>query len=151
MKTDIEIARSIELVKIKQVARETGIPVEHISNYGRYIAKVDESQINEEKVQQSNLILVTAITPTKAGIGKTTVSIGLALGLNKIGKKTIVALREPSLGPCFGMKGGAAGGGYAQVLPMDKINLHFTGDFHAITSANNLLAAMLDNYPGVRF
>ena len=146
MKTDIEIARSIELVKIKQVARETGIPVEHISNYGRYIAKVDESQINEEKVQQSNLILVTAITPTKAGIGKTTVSIGLALGLNKIGKKTIVALREPSLGPCFGMKGGAAGGGYAQVLPMDKINLHFTGDFHAITSANNLLAAMLDNH-----
>ena len=122
MKTDIEIARSIELVKIKQVARETGIPVEHISNYGRYIAKVDESQIDEEKVQQSNLILVTAITPTKAGIGKTTVSIGLALGLNKIGKKTIVALREPSLGPCFGMKGGAAGGGYAQVLPMDKIN-----------------------------
>lgn len=107
MKTDIEIARSIELVKIKQVARETGIPVEHISNYGRYIAKVDESQINEEKVQQSNLILVTAITPTKAGIGKTTVSIGLALGLNKIGKKTIVALREPSLGPCFGMKGGS--------------------------------------------
>uniref|UniRef100_UPI003AB7152E formate--tetrahydrofolate ligase n=1 Tax=Phocaeicola sp. TaxID=2773926 RepID=UPI003AB7152E len=146
MKTDIEIARSIELVKIKQVARETGIPVEHISNYGRYIAKVDESQIDEEKVQQSNLILVTAITPTKAGIGKTTVSIGLALGLNKIGKKTIVALREPSLGPCFGMKGGAAGGGYAQVLPMDKINLHFTGDFHAITSANNLLAAMMDNH-----
>lgn len=125
MKTDIEIARSIELVKIKQVARETGIPVEHISNYGRYIAKVDESQIDEEKVQQSNLILVTAITPTKAGIGKTTVSIGLALGLNKIGKKTIVALREPSLGPCFGMKGGAAGGGYAQVLPMDKINSSF--------------------------
>ena len=116
MKTDIEIARSIELVKIKQVARETGIPVEHISNYGRYIAKVDESQIDEEKVQQSNLILVTAITPTKAGIGKTTVSIGLALGLNKIGKKTIVALREPSLGPCFGMKGGAAGGGYAQEM-----------------------------------
>ena len=110
--------------RFKQVARETGIPVEHISNYGRYIAKVDESQIDEEKVQQSNLILVTAITPTKAGIGKTTVSIGLALGLNKIGKKTIVALREPSLGPCFGMKGGAAGGGYAQVLPMDKINLH---------------------------
>lgn len=146
MKTDIEIARSIELVKIKQVARETGIPVEHISNYGRYIAKVDESQINEEKVQQSNLILVTAITPTKAGIGKTTVSIGLALGLNKIGKKTIVALREPSLGPCFGMKGGAAGGGYAQVLPMEKINLHFTGDFHAITSAHNMIAALLDNY-----
>ena len=146
MKTDIEIARSIELVKIKQVARETGIPVEHISNYGRYIAKVDESQINEEKVQQSNLILVTAITPTKAGIGKTTVSIGLALGLNKIGKKTIVALREPSLGPCFGMKGGAAGGGYAQVLPMDKINLHFTGDFHAITSAHNMISAGWGDY-----
>ncbi len=147
MKTDIEIARSIELVKIKQVARETGIPVEHISNYGRYIAKVDESQINEEKVQQSNLILVTAITPTKAGIGKTTVSIGLALGLNKIGKKTIVALREPSLGPCFGMKGGAAGGGYAQVLPMDKINLHFTGDFHAITSAHNMIFGLVGQLP----
>ena len=146
MKTDIEIARSIELVKIKQVARETGIPVEHISNYGRYIAKVDESQINEEKVQQSNLILVTAITPTKAGIGKTTVSIGLALGLNKIGKKTIVALREPSLGPCFGMKGGAAGGGCAS-FAMDKINLHFTGDFHAITSAHNMISALLDNLP----
>ena len=129
------------------MARETGIPVEHISNYGRYIAKVDESQINEEKVQQSNLILVTAITPTKAGIGKTTVSIGLALGLNKIGKKTIVALREPSLGPCFGMKGGAAGGGYAQVLPMDKINLHFTGDFHAITSSHNMISAFVGQLP----
>ena len=147
MKTDIEIARSIELVKIKQVARETGIPVEHISNYGRYIAKVDESQINEEKVQQSNLILVTAITPTKAGIGKTTVSIGLALGLNKIGKKTIVALREPSLGPCFGMKGGAAGGGYAQVLPMDKINLHFTGEFHAITSRSQYDFSLVGQLP----
>ena len=146
MKTDIEIARSIELTKIKQVARETGIPVEHISNYGRYIAKVDEDQVDEERVKQSNLILVTAITPTKAGIGKTTVSIGLALGLNKIGKKAIAALREPSLGPCFGMKGGAAGGGYAQVLPMDKINLHFTGDFHAITSAHNMISALLDNY-----
>lgn len=146
MKSDIEIARSIELTKIKQIARETDIPVEHISNYGRYIAKVDESLIDEEKVQKSNLILVTAITPTKAGIGKTTVSIGLALGLKKIGKKAIVALREPSLGPCFGMKGGAAGGGYAQVLPMDKINLHFTGDFHAITSANNMISALLDNY-----
>ena len=133
-------------LKLNRWLGETGIPVEHISNYGRYIAKVDESQIDEEKVQQSNLILVTAITPTKAGIGKTTVSIGLALGLNKIGKKTIVALREPSLGPCFGMKGGAAGGGYAQVLPMDKINLHFTGDFHAITSAHNMISALLDNY-----
>lgn len=146
MKSDIEIARSIELVKIKQIARDYDIPVEEISNYGRYIAKVSESLIDEEKVKRSNLILVTAITPTKAGIGKTTVSIGLALGLNKIGKKAICALREPSLGPCFGMKGGAAGGGYAQVLPMDKINLHFTGDFHAITSAHNMIAALLDNY-----
>ena len=146
MKSDIEIARSIELTKIKQIAREYGIPVEEISNYGRYIAKVPETLIDEEKVKKSNLILVTAITPTKAGIGKTTVSIGLALGLNKIGKKAFCALREPSLGPCFGMKGGAAGGGYAQVLPMERINLHFTGDFHAITSAHNMIAALLDNY-----
>lgn len=146
MKSDIEIARSIELTKIKQVARDYDIPVEEIHNYGRYIAKVPETLIDEEKVKQSNLILVTAITPTKAGIGKTTVSIGLALGLTKIGKKAICALREPSLGPCFGMKGGAAGGGYAQILPMDKINLHFTGDFHAITSAHNMIAALLDNY-----
>ena len=146
MKTDIEIARSIELKKIKKVACDAGIPVDEISNYGRYIAKVPEYLINEEKVKQSNLILVTAITPTKAGIGKTTVSIGLALGLNKIGKNAIVALREPSLGPCFGMKGGAAGGGYSQVLPMENINLHFTGDFHAITSAHNMITALLDNY-----
>ena len=146
MKSDIEIARSIELEKIKQVARETGIPSEEIHNYGRYIAKVPETLVDDEKVKKSNLILVTAITPTKAGIGKTTVSIGLALGLNRIGKKAIVALREPSLGPCFGMKGGAAGGGYAQVLPMEKINLHFTGDFHAITAAHNMISALLDNY-----
>lgn len=146
MKTDIEIARSVELKKIKKVACDAGIPVDEISNYGRYIAKVPEHLINEEKVRQSNLILVTAITPTKAGIGKTTVSIGLALGLNKIGKKAIVALREPSLGPCFGMKGGAAGGGYSQVLPMENINLHFTGDFHAITSAHNMITALLDNH-----
>ena len=146
MKSDIEIARSIQLKKIKQVADETGIPREGIENYGRYIAKVDGNLIDENQVKQSNLILVTAITPTKAGIGKTTVSIGLALGLKKLGKKAIVALREPSLGPCFGMKGGAAGGGYAQVLPMEKINLHFTGDFHAITSAHNMISALLDNY-----
>lgn len=146
MKSDIEIARSIELTKIKQIARDYDIPVEEIHNYGRYIAKVPETLIDDEKVEKSNLILVTAITPTKAGIGKTTVSIGLALGLNRIGKKAICALREPSLGPCFGMKGGAAGGGYAQVLPMEKINLHFTGDFHAITSAHNMIAALLDNY-----
>ena len=146
MKTDIEIARNTPLVNIEQIAQEAGIPAESVNPYGRYMAKVDEHLIDDNKVKESNLILVTAITPTKAGIGKTTVSIGLALGLNKIGKKTMVALREPSLGPCFGMKGGAAGGGYTQVLPMDKINLHFTGDFHAITSANNMIAALLDNY-----
>lgn len=146
MKTDIEIARSIELKRIERIAESVGINEENISTYGRYMAKVDEKLIDEEKVNKSNLILVTAITPTKAGIGKTTVSVGLSLGLNKIGKKAIVALREPSLGPCFGMKGGAAGGGYAQVLPMEKINLHFTGDFHAITSANNMISALLDNY-----
>ena len=146
MKSDIEIARSIELKKIKCVAESIGIPRDEVENYGRYIAKIPEHLIDEEKVKQSNLILVTAITATKAGIGKTTVSIGLALGLNKLGKKAIVALREPSLGPCFGMKGGAAGGGYAQVLPMEKINLHFTGDFHAITSAHNMISALLDNY-----
>lgn len=146
MKSDIEIARSVELTKIKQVAHSFGMPLEHVTHYGRYMAKVSEGIIDEEKVGKSNLILVTAITPTKAGIGKTTVSIGLALGLNRIGAKAICALREPSLGPCFGMKGGAAGGGYAQVLPMEKINLHFTGDFHAVTSAHNMIAALLDNY-----
>ena len=146
MKTDIEIARESKLAKIKEVAQKINIPTEELEHYGRYIAKVPECMIDEEKVNKSNLILVTAITPTKAGIGKTTVSIGLALGLNRIGKKAAVALREPSLGPCFGMKGGAAGGGYAQVLPMEKINLHFTGDFHAITSAHNMISALLDNY-----
>ena len=146
MKTDIEIARSVELKKIKELACSFGMDKERVTHYGRHMAKVDVSQIDEEKVKNGNLILVTAITPTKAGIGKTTVSVGLALGLNKIGKKAIVALREPSLGPCFGMKGGAAGGGYAQVLPMEKTNLHFTGDFHAITSANNMISALLDNY-----
>lgn len=146
MKSDIQIARSIELRKIKQVATSIGIPREEVENYGRYIAKIPVELIDDAKVEKSNLILVTAITPTKAGIGKTTVSIGLTLGLNKIGKNAIVALREPSLGPCFGMKGGAAGGGYAQVLPMEKINLHFTGDFHAITSAHNMISALLDNY-----
>ena len=146
MKSDIEIARSIELKKIKEVACENGMPVDQVEHYGRHIAKVSLKAIHEEDIKRHNLILVTAITPTKAGVGKTTVSIGLALGLNKIGKRAIVALREPSLGPCFGMKGGAAGGGYAQVLPMDKINLHFTGDFHAITSAHNMISALLDNY-----
>ena len=146
MKSDIEIARSIELVKIKELAKAYNMPEDQVTHYGRHMAKVDISLIDEEKIKNSNLILVTAITPTKAGIGKTTVSVGLALGMNKIGKKAFVALREPSLGPCFGMKGGAAGGGYAQVLPMEKINLHFTGDFHAITSANNMISALLDNY-----
>lgn len=146
MKSDIEIARECELKKIKEIASSINIPTDEISHYGKYIAKVPEHLVDDEKVKKSNLILVTAITPTKAGIGKTTVSIGLALGLNKIGKKAIVALREPSLGPCFGMKGGAAGGGYAQVLPMENINLHFTGDFHAITSAHNMISALLDNY-----
>ena len=146
MKSDIEIARSVKMKEISQVAAQYGIPESEIENYGKYIAKVPIRLIDEERVNKSNLILVTAITPTKAGIGKTTVSVGLALGLNRIGKKAICALREPSLGPCFGMKGGAAGGGYAQVVPMDKINLHFTGDFHAITSAHNMITALLDNY-----
>ncbi len=146
MKTDIEIARECKLSNIQDVAKYAGIPVEELEMHGKYIAKVPDSLIDPDKVAKSNLILVTAITPTKAGIGKTTVSIGLALGLNKLGKKAICALREPSLGPCFGVKGGAAGGGHAQVLPMEKINLHFTGDFHAVTSAHNMISALLDNY-----
>ena len=146
MKSDIEIARSIELRPITKIADNLGIPQESLEPYGKHMAKVPLSLIDEEKVRKSKLILVTAITPTKAGIGNTTVSVGLALGLSKIGKKAVAALREPSLGPCFGMKGGAAGGGYAQILPMEKINLHFTGDFHAVTSANNMISALLDNY-----
>lgn len=146
MKTDIEIARETPLLKIQEVAEHYGIAPDVLQPYGAYVAKVPIDQIDEERIKKHHLILVTAITPTKAGVGKTTVSIGLALGLNQIGKKAIVALREPSLGPCFGMKGGAAGGGYAQVLPMESINLHFTGDFHAITSAHNMITALLDNY-----
>ena len=146
MKSDIEIARDITMREIKDVAEEIGIPENVIEQYGKHIAKIPETSIDEDKVKKSRLILVTAITATKSGIGKTTVSIGLALGLNRIGKKAVLALREPSLGPCFGMKGGAAGGGYAQIMPMDKINLHFTGDFHAVTSAHNLISAVLDNY-----
>ena len=146
MKTDIEIAQETTLRRVDDIAKELGIDENHIEPYGRYIAKVSLDAIDEERMKRHKLILVTAISPTKAGIGKTTVSVGLALGLNKIGKKAVVALREPSLGPCFGMKGGACGGGYAQLLPMDKINLHFTGDFHAITTANNMIAALLDNY-----
>ena len=146
MKTDIQIARECQLEHINDIASKLGIAPEELEPYGRYMAKVPISLLNEEHIKESRLILVTAISPTKAGIGKTTVSIGLTLGLNKIGKKAVVALREPSLGPCFGIKGGAAGGGYAQVLPMEKINLHFTGDFHAVTSAHNTISALLDNY-----
>ena len=134
MKSDIEIAREVSLRKIKEIAAGLGIPREEVQNYGRYIAKIPLNLIDEEQIKNHNLILVTAITPTKAGIGKTTVSIGLALGLNRIGKKAIAALREPSLGPCFGMKGGAAGGGYSQVLPMERLNLHFTDAFDPSTS-----------------
>lgn len=146
MKTDSEIAHEAKLNLIGDIARQINIPEDDLEPYGKYMAKVPYTLIDDEKVKKSNLILVTSITPTKTGNGKTTVSVGLALGMNRIGKKAIVALREPSLGPCFGMKGGAAGGGYAQVLPMEKINLHFTGDFHAITSANNMISALLDNY-----
>ncbi|HRO76032.1 MAG TPA: formate--tetrahydrofolate ligase [Crocinitomicaceae bacterium] len=146
MPSDIEIARTSTLEPISKIAEKINIPTEEIIPYGKYMAKVPLELISEDKIQKSNLILVTSITPTKAGIGKTTVSLGLAMGLNKIGKKAVAALREPSLGPCFGMKGGAAGGGYAQALPMENINLHFTGDFHAITSAHNMISALLDNY-----
>lgn len=146
MKTDIEIARETKLNKIEDIAEKLGVPRDEVQNYGRYIAKVPIHLIDKKEMDKHNLILVSAITPNKAGVGKTTVSIGLSLGLNKIGKKAVVALREPSLGPCFGMKGGAAGGGYSQVLPMENINLHFTGDFHAVTSAHNMITALLDNY-----
>ena len=146
MKKDIEIAHSTPLKPIGEVAAAMGINPDDIEHYGKHIAKLPLSLGTSVGGKNGKLILVTAITATKAGIGKTTVSIGLALGLNKIGRRAVVALREPSLGPCFGMKGGAAGGGYAQVLPMERINLHFTGDFHAITSAHNMIAALLDNY-----
>ncbi len=154
MKSDIEISRQTKLLPISEIAQKVTIPTEELIPYGKYIAKLpldllsnkNKSDSQSKELKESNLILVTAITPTKAGVGKTTTSVGLGLGLAKIGKKAIVALREPSLGPCFGMKGGAAGGGYAQVLPMENINLHFTGDFHAITSANNMISALLDNY-----
>ena len=144
MKTDIEIAHEAKLLPIEEVAEKLGIATEHIERYGKHIAKLPLHLIDPNR--RGKLVLVTAITATRAGIGKTTVSIGLGLGLNAIGKRACVALREPSLGPCFGMKGGAAGGGYAQVLPMARINLHFTGDFNAITSTHNMIAALLDNY-----
>ena len=146
MMTDIEIAQSTQMKPIHEIAETAGVPEEYLECYGRYKAKVDYKLLNEVQAEDGKLILVTAITPTPAGEGKTTTSVGLADGLRKIGKKSIAALREPSLGPVFGIKGGAAGGGYAQVVPMEDINLHFTGDFHAIGAANNLLAAMLDNH-----
>ncbi len=146
MLSDIEIAQACEMKPIEEIAARAGIAEEFVERYGRYKAKIDLSCLRERTAQQAKLILVTAMTPTPAGEGKTTTTIGLADGLRRIGKRATVALREPSLGPVFGIKGGAAGGGYAQVVPMEDINLHFTGDFHAIGAANNLLAAMLDNH-----
>ncbi len=144
--TDIEIAQSAKMQPITEIAKVADIDDKYLEQYGKYKAKVDLSILKENDKKDGKLILVTAITPTPAGEGKTTTSIGLADGLKKIGKNVVIALREPSLGPVFGVKGGAAGGGYAQVVPMEDINLHFTGDFHAIGAANNLLAAMLDNH-----
>jgi len=144
--TDIEIAQSVKPVKIKKIARKLDVSSEDIDTYGKYKAKLPLYLIDEEKIKKNHLILVTALTPTPAGEGKTTVSVGLADGLNKIDKQATVVLREPSLGPVFGIKGGAAGGGYAQVIPMEEINLHFTGDFSAIEKANNLLSALIDNH-----
>lgn len=144
--TDIEIAQACKMEPITEIAKKAGIGEEHIELYGRYKAKTDLSFLSDTSKRCGKLILVTAITPTPAGEGKTTTTIGLADGLRRVGKNAVVALREPSLGPVFGVKGGAAGGGYAQVVPMEDINLHFTGDFHAIGAANNLLAAMLDNH-----
>ena len=146
MPTDIEIARSVTPLPITEVAKNAGVDVKHLIPYGFDKAKVDYSLLNEPTDHQAKLVLVTAINPTPAGEGKTTTTIGLADGLRRRGVKSAVALREPSLGPVFGVKGGAAGGGWAQVIPMEDINLHFTGDFHAIGAANNLLAAMLDNH-----
>ena len=148
-KSDIEIARGCKLKPISKILKKINVPdnPSAFSPMGRHIAKINFDFLNKlKKKKDGYLILVTAITPTPAGEGKTTTSVGLNDGLNKIGKKSIVCLREPSLGPSFGMKGGAAGGGYAQVVPMEQINLHFTGDFHAITSAHNLLSAMIDNH-----
>ena len=145
-KSDIEIAQSVQMRPIGEIAKKAGVPDDYLEPYGRYKAKVDLSLLDKVNKENGKLILVTAITPTPAGEGKTTTTIGLADGLSRIGKNVMVALREPSLGPVFGVKGGAAGGGYAQVVPMEDINLHFTGDFHAIGAANNLLAAMLDNH-----
>ena len=143
--TDLEIAQSADIKHIREIADKIGIDREDLEYYGKYKAKIPLKYINEENIKKSKLILVSAINPTPAGEGKTTVSVGLCDGLNKIGKKAIAVLREPSLGPVFGIKGGAAGGGYAQVIPMVDINLHFTGDFSAVEKANNLLSALIDN------
>ena len=145
-KTDIEIAQSTPMRPITEIAKAAGVDEKYLELYGNYKAKVDYRLLKETDRPDGKLILVTAINPTPAGEGKTTTTVGLADGLKKLGKNVVVALREPSLGPVFGVKGGAAGGGYAQVVPMEDINLHFTGDFHAIGAANNLLAAMLDNH-----
>ena len=145
-KSDIEIAQSVEMKPITEIAKTAGVDDKYLEQYGKYKAKIDLSILDEKEHKDGKLVLVTAINPTPAGEGKTTTTIGLADGMRKIGKNVLVALREPSLGPVFGVKGGAAGGGYAQVVPMEDINLHFTGDFHAIGAANNLLAAMLDNH-----
>ena len=147
MKTDIEIAQEAVMEPITKVAESIGIEADDLELYGKYKAKLSEEFLR--KIQDrpnGKLILVTAINPTPAGEGKTTTTVGMGEAFGRMGKKAVIALREPSLGPCFGIKGGAAGGGYAQVVPMDELNLHFTGDFHAITSANNLLAALLDNH-----
>src|ERR1700722_4999012 len=145
--SDIDIARQAKLLPIEDIAARAGIPASALYRYGPFKAKLSFDYLKTlPQKPKAKLILVTAINPTPAGEGKTTTTIGLGDALNRIGKKTVIALREPSLGPCFGMKGGATGGGHAQVAPMDEINLHFTGDFHAIESANNLLAAMIDNH-----
>lgn len=144
-KSDIEIAQETPMAPITQIAKKLGIDDKYLEQYGKYKAKIDYSLLREQPGKDGKLVLVTAMNPTPAGEGKTTTTIGLADGLSRLGKKVCAALREPSLGPVFGVKGGAAGGGYAQVVPMEDINLHFTGDFHAIGAANNLLAAMIDN------
>ena len=147
MMTDIEIAQKAEMKHIREVAAKLGISEDDLDLYGKYKAKLSDELIKKvEGNENGKLILVTAINPTPAGEGKTTITVGLGEAMGQLGKKAVIALREPSLGPCFGIKGGAAGGGYAQVVPMEDINLHFTGDFHAIGAANNLLTAMIDNH-----
>ena len=145
-KSDIEIAQECTMEPITKIAEKAGIDDKYLEQYGKYKAKIDYNLLKETDKKDGKLILVTAINPTPAGEGKTTTTVGLADGMQRLGKNVMVALREPSLGPVFGVKGGAAGGGYSQVVPMEDINLHFTGDMHAITSANNLMCAILDNH-----